>query len=282
VRLFAVITRAAGAAHVLDYVLASAVAPREDSEVAGDAALAANPDPGAEILTIQAASPDIDIDARNTPVTGSGPAKVFYEWGTDWAGRTTQHAIAAKDQGSLFTLPWNVGTPYFGVFWVTYGGDIYRNILSFNLGNQPDTSPTSWALDPDAQASSVASQAAIDVDSKPPDWDSLSLYATGAYVHRAVGGGNWFAISDNVGIPPPNFWALQFGWLGLPPPDWDAVTSYIVGDFATTQPDGNIWYCDNANLNLDPRLYSDPMWGSLTITVDVNLSRLGADVTIEA
>lgn len=231
-RLFCVITRGQGAEARTDYVLAADDSPRSDAEVAADAAVAANPDTAPiDLLFAQEASPEIDIDVRNSPISGTGPAKVFFDEGTDWFGRATQHTIAAKDQGA-------------------------------------------------DSAEDVATQAVTDVDATPPDWNASDLYAVAAKVHRAIGGGNWFATDENVGIPPPNFWIEQISWVGTPP-DWDAITAYSAGDFVTTQPDGRVFFAANTNTNKDPRLFSVAVWSSDTIIVSVNLSRLGADVTIE-
>jgi len=202
-RLFQVITENSGISTTA-MVLCSDFGGDPDVVRAEQLAVAAN---GGTVLSVQAVSESVDLDARST---GLGSPLVCYITAQDYTQRkSVGHWVAAKYLST--PAAWDTFAFYstFGVpmVIVEFGGDFYVLIASFSFGDQPDISPSVWSLDSDAPARLAAMIAVNDLESTPPLWDSSTSYAQGTRVWYDDGFGyaRWEALVDNFNQHPSGF-----------------------------------------------------------------------------
>ncbi len=156
---------------------------------------------------------------------------------TTQAGKTwnpTGGILQCQQYDYQHTPPaWDSGYSYPANQIISYSGSFYRALIA-NSGNQPDTSPTQWA---------VSYQHVLAA------WSSSVAYQTGEY---ATYGGNTYVVvqASNTNHQPdtnPQWWKQVV----LPtPPAWNSAINYRVGDTVTSG--GNTYVSTAAGANHVP------------------------------
>jgi hypothetical protein len=213
--------------------------PRTAQEVAQDAAIAANPDtrPVLVLNVVPLTQGPLDVDARNTPIPGTGATRIYLSKGLlAYVGGSvvTQHAIATRDQ-SFLTPAWSPLTSFIGGSQCKFAGLCYTSRIAPNRDNRPDVSPLAWAPAPDGFAVIGAQLGASLADAIPPSWDSTVTYAPGSFVTIPADPAPFFSPTPPL-VTTSGWKALNQNTNSLPAsgnPDWQSIQFFPVVEFVT-------------------------------------------------
>ena len=161
-------------------------------------------------------------DFNDGPYTDIAPGAVI-----------TPNALSGSITLTISYTAWSSTTAYTVGEFASFGGSNYQSINITNIGNEPDTSPTFWALVNVGAAVGTNGFVATDVGrsirllSEPLEWDTGTSYSAGDSVK--FNDGYYTAVNGNAGEEPDT---NLTDWLPTNSPNvytwtWGKITSVV-------------------------------------------------------